>query len=317
MQSKEFDQLYDIVNSQPIYRTDYQAEIVLKFIDVPFGSRVLDYGAAKAATLSKILEKRPDIVPFVFDVSDDYKIYWNHFVPQEQQAVFEIPDAWARTFSLITAHFVLEHVQNPSAIFKNMVELLAPDGVIFFTVPDVIANPGDFIVADHINHYSVLSINRALSNADLALNILDRNILRGSIVCTAQHINRSTARTWQDPRFKSDVQNVACYWTAFDKKLDTAAKSFCNSPSAIFGAGFYGTYIASKIMNRTMCKCFLDNNPHLNNALHMGLSVLSPADMPQEIEVLFAGLNPKIAHSVIESFRKEINREINVIFFDE
>jgi hypothetical protein len=77
----------------------------------------------------------------------------------------------------------------------------------------------------------------------------------------------------------------------------------------------YGSYIASKIMNRVLLKCFLDNSPHLINCKHMGFPVISPYNIPEYISVIYSGLNPSIARSVLEPLKTD--RISKIIYFDE
>jgi 2-polyprenyl-3-methyl-5-hydroxy-6-metoxy-1,4-benzoquinol methylase len=315
LESDEFDQLYDKVENKCIYRTDYQAELVLNSVDVPFKARILDYGAGKASTLMKISALRPDLVPYVFDVSDTYKKYWQ-VLSREQQATYNIPRSWENAFSLVMAHFVLEHVEDPCRFFSNIADLLTDEGYLFFTVPNILTNPGDFIVADHINHFSFSSITTALKNTSLSIVTIDKSIFRGAIVCVAKLNVKSTPADHNDSSdFTGDISKIVRYWLDFDRHLDRTAKRYMSASTAIFGAGVYGSYIAAKIKDSVLLRCFLDNSPHLINSRHMGFPVFAPHDMPEDIRVIYSGLNPSIARRVLASLQKD--RISNVIFFDE
>jgi SAM-dependent methyltransferase len=311
MQSRDFDQLYDEIDGRKIYRSDYQVEVLLKTIKIPRRAKVLDYGAGKATTLSKLMAIRPDIVPCVFDVSDEYRIFWDDFIPTEQQATHNLPASWQNIFSLIMVHFVLEHAEDPCEVLVKISKLLTPNGAIVFMVPDCIGNPGDMIAIDHINHFSSGAINFALSEAGLVAESLDWKIFRGAIVCLARRARESSKKNdVKDPDFEKKIRALSDFWSSVDKRLRMAAKSFHNCPSAIYGAGVYGSHIASRIKNHVLFKCFIDSNPHLANITHMGMPVRRPTDMPEDIEIIYAGLNPKIARDVLEPFRTGKVREI-------
>lgn len=317
LQSDEFDQLYDFVDGKCVYRTDYQAEAVLKSVEIPAGVKILDYGAGKAFALRKIITTRPDIIPFVFDVSDSYRVFWEKFVPKEQQATYMLPGSWDGLFSLITAHFVLEHTEEPSKLLLNISNLLAPGGIFFFLVPNTLTNPGDLLAVDHINHFSDRSIKVALANANFTLISIDKSIFRGAVVCVAKKNGAPVISTVgnDEYEFVNQMKKIASFWLNFENKLQDSLKEQPVVPAAIFGAGIYGSYIALKIKDKCLCKCFLDNNCHLVNNTHMGLPVLSPANIPDDIKVVYAGLNPKIARSVLEPLGKI--RPLRLIFFDD
>ena len=316
LESNDFDQLYDIIGNKCVYRTDYQANLVLRFANIPFGTEILDYGAGKASTLMKISANRPDLIPYVFDVSDTYKDHWQRFIPEKQQATYQLPPSWGGKFSLITAHFVFEHVEDPCLLLKNIAGLLAEDGVVFFTVPNLLTNIGDLIAVDHINHFSVQSIKTALNKAGLLLTDCDTEVFRGAIVCVAKHCHNALSdHNHHDGAHFDKIQHIAKYWLDFDTQLDKAVQEFGNAPSAIFGAGVYGSYIASKIRNSVLLKCFLDNSAHLINTVHMGLPVISPQDISGAIKVIYAGLNPSIARCILEPLKTE--KISKIIYFDE
>jgi hypothetical protein len=100
----------------------------------------------------------------------------------------------------------------------------------------------------------------------------------------------------------------------FDAHLSKTSNKWNSVPTAIFGAGIYGSYIASKIKNRVFLKCFLDNSPHLINTIHMGYPVIAPYETPEDIRVIYSGLNPTIARSVLEPLK---TGRIKIIYFDE
>ena len=100
------DQLYQNNEGQQVFRTAYQADMVLN-LDIAHNAKILDFGAGKATTLKRVLDARPDIIPYVFDVSSDYTEHWAEWVPLENTATYRLPKNWGDKFDLITAHFVL------------------------------------------------------------------------------------------------------------------------------------------------------------------------------------------------------------------
>ncbi len=54
MESDDHDQIFAIgADDQPIYRTDHQAAVSLRLLDLPQGAAILDYGAAKSSDLAQ------------------------------------------------------------------------------------------------------------------------------------------------------------------------------------------------------------------------------------------------------------------------
>ena len=122
--SEEEDQLYAVVKGRKIFRTEHQVETLLNKVALPSSARVLDYGCAKSSTLRQVLVRRPDVIPYVFDVSEMYRPFWEKFVPAANCATYESKPEWANHFDLVTSFFALEHVIEPCAALQTIVRLL-------------------------------------------------------------------------------------------------------------------------------------------------------------------------------------------------
>ncbi|MEM6906325.1 MAG: class I SAM-dependent methyltransferase, partial [Pseudomonadota bacterium] len=312
--SDAFDQLYDMRGGEPLYRTAHQAALVREVAEPPQGARVLDYGCAKATTLQRLVAARPDIRPAVFDVSEDYRSHWTSWVAAEDQATYRCPEDWSGRFDLITVHFVLEHVADPVAVLSDIARLLAPGGSVFLTVPDPLSNPGDLIVVDHLNHFTAPSLTHAFGLAGLAVRALRQDLFRGAHVVVAE---RATAPA--PPPDPGDSYQKLCetaaFWQRARETLETAVAAHGDRPAAIYGAGFYGVFIASTLARRQKLLGHLDRNPHLQEAAPVS-PVHHPLSPPPGIEVIYAGLNPAIARPILAEWRAETGLSPEVIFLD-
>ena len=313
MQSDEHDQLYDVVNGKPVYRTEKQT-VILQDIGIPTGAKILDYGAAKGETLARLYKRRPDIYPYLFDVSDDYKNHWGRHFPESKHATYQTPMEWNNYFDLITAHFVLEHVEDPVGIINNMCELLAPKGRIFFTVPDPIGNPGDLLVVDHLSHFTINSIVTLLQRSGLSSQSISQDVFRGAhtVVAVEKH-NGNVYDQHQDDLRK--IKNYLESWARILNKLERQVKSNAGKKTVIYGAGFYGALIASRMPSKPFC--FLDRNPHLQGQQNMGCPVFSPSDCVEDVEIVYVGLNPFYTNREYFLDAEWVPISAKVIYLDE
>jgi SAM-dependent methyltransferase len=300
LQSDQHDQLYDVRDGQPVYRIQRQAEM-LAAIGLPLNARVLDFGAAKGTTLRTFLESRPDLRPSIFDVSHDYVGFWQGWVPASEQAIHCLPSDWQGRFDLVTAHFVLEHVVDAIETLKLLAELLAPGGKVFFTVPDPLSNTGDFLVVDHVNHFTASSLMRTCELAGLVAQTLSSNLFRGAYVVIAE---RAAVSDSSSGGIKTDVgsdiiqaHDALAFWSKALGSLDADQQVAGHVPTAIYGAGFYGALITSRLHQRPLC--FLDRNKHLQGQDYLGVAVLAPEDCPDSIRRIYPGLNPLHARDIL------------------
>lgn len=294
LQSDDHDQLYEMGPDGPVFRTGHQAALLLT-LDIPQGARVLDFGAAKATTTRRLLAMRPDLRPHVFDVSEDYRSHWSGWIATEAQATYRLPQDWEGRFDLITAHFVLEHVSDPVTVLRELARSLAPNGRLFFTVPDPIGNPGDLLVADHLNHFVASSIHTALQAAGLRAVSLRQDLFRGAHVVLAQVGEALTDLPQPVPEeARALLEEWRRLFAGISATLSLSEAK--TSRIAIYGAGFYGVLFAPLVGPGLIC--FLDRNPHLHGSTVEGHPVLPPEACPP-VDLVVAALNPAKARAIL------------------
>ncbi|HCL64868.1 MAG TPA: hypothetical protein DIC56_08540 [Rhizobium sp.] len=302
LESEDHDQIFAVTPSgDPIYRTDHQTFLSLRLLDLPPNAKVLDYGAAKAATLRKLTEVRADVVPHVFDVSNDYERAWGGWVPRENQATHSVPDTWHGKFDAVMSHFVIEHVADPVAFLKNIRALLKSEGRLLLSLPNVADNPGDMAVVDHLNHFSEVSLRHALGEAGFTALTLDTVSFPGAIFAVATSAADNDGEC-PDPTAVAKAAainaSICEFWREAGKRLDVAAERYAGQRCAIYGAGFYGSWIHGRLKDKLDIAAFLDQNPKLQGASHLGPSVISPSELPENVHVVFMGLNPLKARAI-------------------
>ena len=301
------DQLYQSHAGEQLFRTDYQSELVLS-LDIPLGAKVLDFGAGKATTLQKVVAQRPDITPFVFDVSRDYVDHWANWLSDNQSATYELPEAWFDKFDLITAHFVLEHVAEPVKVLASLQKRLNPQGRLFFSVPDAETNSGDLLVVDHLSHFTQGSLNFALRRAGLTPIDIDTESFSGAFVVTA-----TRGQPGSSPK-EHDLSSILGSLKMWSDTLDWLSVTSMPAPIAIYGAGFYGSLAAAQ---RKDVFCFLDRNPHLIGQMHMDAPVLSPEECPTDISTVLVALNPARARRIIGDNPSWLPAGADLVFLGE
>jgi SAM-dependent methyltransferase len=263
--SVEEDDLYEICGETRIYRSDQQARVVLSKINLDSAMKVLDYGCGKAPTLRKVTNRRPDLTPFVFDVSATYQALWDDFVSRKNQACFTIPPSWKEQMNVVLSFFALEHVESPNEFVANIAELLCEGGTLLVIIPDMRRNISDMLVADHLNHFSPSSLRLLLASNGFTSIDIDANSYRGAFVVTAI---RSSSTAPEPVDAKEDVaafvaghQRTAQYWRDVSDRIRTAERQHPRQPSMIYGSGIYGIFIASVLQEKDNFRGFFDQNP--------------------------------------------------------
>ena len=304
MRAEDEDDLYDRVGEHNIYRSDHQASVAEMKLDFSRRMRVMDYGCAKARSLKLLVGHHAAIQPYVFDVSDSYRKYWEEFVPVDQQASFSMPDEWLGTMDVVLSFFALEHVEDPHGFVAELRRVLRPQGKAFIVVPNVLNNFSDVLVVDHINHFSVPSLETLLNGEGFTDVIIDDQAFRGAFVVCASRAEDGQVVT---PRGAGAddfvaIRDVAEFWRgAVDRVRATEAS--CEDKCAIYGSGIYGQFIATILRDRGRVACFLDQNPWRQGASYMDIPVRAPADIPDDVRLIYVGLNPLVARQAIRQVK--------------
>jgi SAM-dependent methyltransferase len=303
LESDDADDLYAVVDGVPVYRAQHQANVALAKLGLRAGAAVLDYGCGKGMSLRALLAARPDLDGAVFDVSDAYRAAWDAFVPRERQAAHAPPPSWAGRFDAVLSFFALEHVADPQSFLRGIRTLLRPGGTVHLTVPNVRRNAGDFIVVDHVNHFMPTSLRRAFADAGFADVRIDEEAHDAAYVVNARHGNGEVVAAVPDAdvaAYVAEAHRCAAFWSAASDAVTSFERDHARGRrSAIYGSGFYGVFIASRLADRAPLAYFLDRNPHQQAKRIFDRPVLPPDALGDDVDVVYAGLNPARAREIV------------------
>ena len=315
---EEADQLYKIINGKLIYRAEHQANVLMGKIEFKKNSKVLDYGCANAPTMQKILKIRPDIQPFLFDVTDRYIPTWKLFTEKNNFSTHTPNPLWNKSMDVILSFYALEHVGKLTEALQNIKNLLKVGGVLYFIVPNVYQNVSDFIVADHINHFSSGSLLRMLELNGFDNIEIDDEVHEGAFVVKAklvsEHRNNQITDIKNTNETRINAKEISNYWDQISQRILKFEIINKKNDVAIYGAGFFGNYIATTLKNPNKIICFVDQNKHLQGMKLNGISILTPNEMPQSITHIYVGLNPKNGQEIINNITEWKGRNINYFF---
>jgi len=307
------DQIYEMRDGKITYRTDHQLAVLERKLPLRAGMRLLDYGCAKASMPKRLLTAHPDLAVHLFDVSPMYQEHWRKFVTPERWAIDVAPESWHGSFDVVTSFFALEHIPKPQESVRNIRRLLREDGCFYGIVPDTAGNVSDFVVVDHVNHFTETSLFVLLRNAGFTQIDIDRSVHRGALVFVA----RCTGPASVKPPLELPVaRDIAAFWTALTERIRSAERRHAGRPAAIYGSGFYGAYVASLLQQPEQLHCFLDASPYQQGKTLMERPILAPTALPAEVQVMYVGLNPSIARSTVAAMDWLRERNIQLVYLD-
>jgi hypothetical protein len=301
-ESDEDDVLYKVVDGVRIFRQQHQVDVLQKKIPVRPNMNILDYGCAKGTVLKRLSSLVPGINPHLFDVSQMYTHLWKKFVPEPNFSSYEVRPEWTGKMDLVTSFFAFEHTPDPIKELRTIQKLLKIDGYVYMIVPNMYENTGDFIVADHIHHYSKPSLRYLFEKCNLEIvEIDDKSHFAAFIVVAKNSLNSSKATIAEEEikAVRQDAESIAEYWSGMKDKIQAFEDKSSGKTAAIYGAGVYGMFIASTLKNFENVNMFIDQNPLLVGSNVLGVPVLSPSENDFDFDILYVGLNPLIANEII------------------
>lgn len=315
LDQEDEDQIYEVQGEEVVYRTEHQVRTLLGKLQLPPSALILDYGCAKASTPQRLLKLRPDLQVHLFDVSKMYKAHWNRFLEADRCAVHHTPQAWQARFDVVTSFFALEHIPSPKETIDRIATLLKEDGIFYGIVPDTFGNVADFVVIDHVNHFTASSLHTLLRQGGFSEIRIDADVHRGALVFTACKAGVATPQPSVEDTLSRST-SLARYWNELGERIQTAERASSAAPAAIYGSGFYGAYILSLLKDPAQVRCFLDRSPYQQGKQLFGKPIMSPDRTPDNIQTMYIGLNPSIARQTVAKMDWLQGRNLKLVYLD-
>lgn len=317
LDSADDDQLYDVVDGVEVYRSDHQARVLRDKIDLTQFTNVLDYGCAKGATLRKLVALAPGVKAHLYDVTEKYIPFWQDFPGEKDWAAHRPKPEWMGKMDVVLSFYALEHIPQLGDILNDVTGLLRPGGYFYFLVPNMFANAADFIVADHVNHFSRNSLEVMLARAGFAEIDIDTEAHAAAFVVKARLDPKAAVVPQVTPQMRAEVEGLATFWGGIKDRIQAFEAALpADLPIHVYGAGIYGNFILSCMARGDEVRGFLDQNKFLIGKSVNGLPVMHPSDLTEGPGALLVGLNPKRARDIIASIPALQGRPLEVFFLE-
>lgn len=309
-QSEDEDQLYKVINNKTIFRTQHQASLLMNDFNINKETQILDFGCAKGSMM-KYLSSKTEVKPYLFDISNQYIDFWKKFTSKNNYAVYKTPKEWENKFSIVTSFFSLEHIQEPILAIQKIYKLLMNDGSLYCIIPNFLVNTADLIVNEHINHFTANSIKFLLEENGFTIDKIDTESYYGAIVVNAKKDSKKHIEISINFTNKKEILQVSNYWHLFDKNILEIENKIKIEKFAIYGSGFYGSLIYSKLKNKNNFQYFIDKNPHRHKVKLFNYNIIDYDDLTNNVKNIIVGLNPNSAKDIIDN----MNTSESINFF--
>jgi SAM-dependent methyltransferase len=176
-------EIYKLSNGQPelinFTNNISKNQTLINFIELKInksnpGKKLwLDYGCGNGSLI--------DEVKILYGESFFIEGYDQYVESTRNDITNKIENLESKVYDVISLVHVLEHVEQPVQLVKSLLKKLKQDGFIVINIPNIIMNPYDLFVVDHLHHFNKYSLNmisRILGNIKIDYyDLIDNQIL--------------------------------------------------------------------------------------------------------------------------------------------
>jgi SAM-dependent methyltransferase len=210
-------------------------------------------------------------------------------------------------FDVISLIHVLEHLENPASWLSELLKHAGQSARLFVQVPDCSVNAFALMIADHATHFCPSTLLRCVKAAGWApldagpywiakeLSLLAANSRSESVgfeLADSSEVNREIERLNSSLRWLESVVDDAKTFARGHKKF------------GIFGTAIAATWLAQRLRDDGIENFFfVDEQMERVGRKHLGVSVFSPSEAPEDVPV-FVCLAPVQADEVVSRMNR-------------
>jgi SAM-dependent methyltransferase len=212
--------------------------------------------------------------------------------------------AWSERFAVVILVAVLEHLVDPIAALREILDLLKPDGILYLLVPDAerfsdhLDAPYQEFSVEHINFFTVASLKNLLGSVGLEVVVHQATVVNLSPDSDGPAIEVLCRRSSSPPDIRIDSDGVADLRRYIARSAEKegavleriAALATDQSPIYVWGTGTNALHLlASSRLAECNIIAFIDSNPHYVGKPLAGRMVVAPGDVKRlEAPILVA-----------------------------
>lgn len=278
-------------------RSDVILDRVQTEISTKESGRWLDIGCGTGVTLKAVSKALPNWVLWGQEM-DDRSLTRLRAIPRFQRLITQLPEQITGEYEFVSLIHVLEHFVDPRQLLSDIRPRLSGDGKLLIEVCDLMLNPFDLLIADHLTHFTEKSLTNLASRAGLVVRHITTEWVPKEISAILEFANRGCVDTDCD---QENVDNMRAMvqrhveWLA--EVVDTAeAKLSCYSTKGLFGTSIAATWLTGALRDNSI-DFYVDEDPSRHGRLYLGKPVLSPSEVPDGAGI-FLGLAPHVAMQI-------------------
>lgn len=293
--TEEFDQAI-FIDGKPKSRTKVIVDS-LSIARLPKSGKFLDIGCNKGFLLKQFSKSFPKWTIFGHEPSRFYERYIKkipHFGAFYSGGIAKIKNK----FDLISMIHTLEHIENPTAFLKSINKLLTPNGLLLIQVPNVLQNPFDILVFEHISHFSPQTLEQMLINVGFEVILKSTNNIPKELTFICKVSERGYKGSLNFGHFLKTINQIN---VDFLKKYEKLIISLTGKkPLIVFGTAEVGTWVAGLLDGEF--DFFVDESPWRIGKKHLGKKIFHPKILKGGENVILA-VAPILSKNIMQRWK--------------
>jgi SAM-dependent methyltransferase len=194
---------------------------------------------------------------------------------------------------------VLEHIATPSPVLVALRERTIPGGLLFVEVPSWRANPFALMISDHASHFTPATLQMVVNASGWTSEAACQDWVPKELSLVARNGGQDAAAAHLNYDEEKDALHSAVRWLV---GVMTEAQQVASESAnfGLFGSAIAATWLYQGMTDRV--RFFVDEDPHRVGRTHLGLPIISPAEVPADADV-FVGVGPVIADALLARLR--------------
>ena len=293
----------DAATGQFRRRSDVLADRLAATNGVPSSGKLVDIGCGTGVTL-KVFSERGGWQLHGLDQDQRNLPFLEKlpgFVALHTCALSELPGC----FDLITMVHSLEHFPEPAAVLRDLRSRVAPGGRLLIQVPNAEANPFEYLVADHMIHFSAATLAVLAARAGFATDPPSASLSNDWIAKELSLITEPASEI--SPAIDTAVDQgqqvrgqIEWLWQLV-REAESAARRVESRRFGLFGSSIAATWLAGVLGDRI--SFFVEEDANRIGREHLGRPILGVDQVPAGALVYIA-LAPVIAANVGARLRR-------------
>jgi len=274
-------------------RSDVLLDRLATVPGVPASGKVVDVGCGTGATL-KAFAKRGGWRLYGLEMNEKNLAFLTA-IDGFESLYTGTPTDLPGQFDLVTMVHALEHFPEPVEAMRALRSKLASEGRLFVEVPNAEANPFDYLIADHMMHFTPASLSALADRAGFAIDCLATTWVTKELSLIARCTTNPAHRPARQPA--SEVATRVRAQIGWLGRLVEASREASRRSSnfGLFGTSIAATWLCG-VLNDAV-SFFVEEDPARVGRPYMGRPVMGPAQV-RSGSTVFMPLVPQIADQI-------------------